>query len=136
LTLDARDVFFAQRAEQIALLALVRFQRRRIVEGVNETQIRIVLILARDRGIGRLDVQVRDIVGQDRNFIGVQFFEIFVPQLCGLTAKMLDQFGDKGAGARCGIKDFDIFVDSALPKCLWQRKSALSIIKRTISFGV
>ncbi len=90
---------------------------RRVVERVDKAQIRIFLISV-DRGVGRLDVEVGDVIGQDRHLVGVQFFLIFVPQLCGLASKMLDQFGDEGAGAYGGIEDFDILVDQRFAEML------------------
>ena len=66
----------------------------------------------------------------------MQFLAVLVLELGGLAAEVLEQLADEGAGARRGIKDFDVLVDQLLPKCFSQSQSALSIMKRTISFGV
>ena len=69
-------------------------------------------------GVGRLDVQIGDVIGQDRHLVGVQLLQILVAQLLRLAAEVLDQFGDEGAGAGGGIEDFHLLVDQRLAEML------------------
>ena len=62
---------------------------RDIIQRIDETQIGKFRILPGDRGIGRFDVQIGDVIRQDRDFIGVQFVLVFVRELFPLPSKML-----------------------------------------------
>jgi hypothetical protein len=48
----------------------------------------------------------------------VQLSQIFVAHLLQLTAEVFNQFGDEGAGAGGGIKDFHLLVDQGLAEVL------------------
>ena len=65
-----------------------------------------VILASQPPGIGKCRV-----IGQDRDFVGVQLLAIFVSELGWLAAEMLDQFDDEGAGAGGRVEDLDIPVD-------------------------
>ena len=75
-------------------------------------------VLARDRGVGGLDVQVGDVVRQDRHLVGVQLVPVLVRELRRLAAKVLDQLADEGAGAGGRVEDVHVLVDQAAPEVL------------------
>ena len=93
-------------------------ERSDIVERIDEAEIGKLGVLPRDRRIGRLDVEICDIVRQDRDFVGVQLLLVFVRQLLRLAAKMLQQFADESPGSGRGIENFDAFVDQRLAEML------------------
>ena len=93
-------------------------ERRDVVERVDKAEIGELRVLAGDRGVGRLDVQVGDIIGQDGHLVGVQLLLVFVRELLRLAAKMLQQFADEGAGAGGRIEDLDVPVDQGLAEML------------------
>jgi hypothetical protein len=113
LALDSGDVLFRQRAEQVALPA-AHPQSGDIVERIDKTQIRVFFIFASQGRVGRLDIQIGDVIRQDRDLVGVQFLAVFVFELGRLAAEMLDQLGDKGAGAGGGVEYFNIPIDQLL----------------------
>ena len=71
LAADARDVFLAHAAEQVAdMLIFLRLERRRVVERVNEAEVGKFLVVLRNGRVRRLDVQVGDVIGQNRDLVG------------------------------------------------------------------
>ena len=70
-----------------------------IVQRVHKADVFKWHILAHLLAVGVLDVEIGDIVGQDRHFIAVDFVLVFVGEL--LLRNILDQFGDVCACA-CG----------------------------------
>ena len=118
LALDALDVLVRHAAEQVVLVAGLDAEPSDIVERVDEAEVRELGELAGDRGIGRLDVQVGDVVGQDRHLVGVQLFLYLCASFCRLAAEMLEQFADEGAGAGGRVEDFDVAGRSGLAEVL------------------
>ena len=78
------------------------------------------------RGVGRLDVQVGDVVGQDRHLVGVQLLPVLVLELRRLAAEVLDQLADEGAGAGGRVEDLDVLVDQAACRSASRRASRRS----------
>src|SRR5580704_13472721 len=105
------------RSPKCCSLPIACTQPCHIIERVDKTQIRVFLETI-DRGIGCLDVEVGDVIWQDRHLVGVKLFQIFVPELLRLAAEMLDQLGEEGAGACGWVEDFDILVDESLAEML------------------
>ncbi len=100
------------------MLAGVTAQAGDVVERVDEAQVRIFQIIATDRGVGRLDVQIGDVIRQDRDFVGVQFFQILVLELGRLPAEVFEQLADEGAGSRRRIENLHILVDQVAAEVL------------------
>src|ERR1043166_1732628 len=90
LALDALDVFVADTAKHVVLMAGKNAEARNIVERVDKTEIGIFLILPGNRGVRHLDIKVRHIIRKDCNLVRVQLLQIFVTQLLWLAAKLLD----------------------------------------------
>ena len=118
LALDARDVLFADAAEQVVRDAVRRGVQAHVVQRVDEAQVRELLVLAGDRGVGGFDVQVGHVVRQDRHFVGVQLFAVLVLQLLRLAAEVLEQLADEGAGAGGRVEDLDVVVDQVAAEVL------------------
>ena len=89
LAFDAQAIFFGDRAKQIAGHSARCCMRADIIQRVHETQIWEFLIFAGQRSVGGFDVQLRDVVREQRDFIGVQLVAVFRPQLGRLPAKVL-----------------------------------------------
>ena len=68
------------RAEQLFLMARELAEPGDIVERIDETEIGKFGILAGDGCERRLDVQVRDIIRQDRHLVREQLLLVFVPE--------------------------------------------------------
>ena len=54
------------------------------------------------------DVEVGDVVGEDGDFVGVDFVEVFVFEAVG--GQVVDEARDEGAGAGCRVEDLDVIV--------------------------
>ena len=83
LTLDPLDVLVAQAAEQVELVACMDAQRVDVVERIDQAQVLEFGELPGDRLIGRLDVQVGDVVGQDRRLR----WRAALPCICGAACR-------------------------------------------------
>ena len=112
--------------KEIQLLA--RMFKSHIIERIHKADILELIELARLLLVRIFDVQIGDVIRQDRNFIAVQFMVILIFQLRG--RQVLDQLGDERPCASGGVQISMQFSPSVLPKCLNVRWSALSIIKR------
>ena len=93
------------------LVAGVLGQPLNIVESIDEAQVRKFKVLASDGCVGGLNVQIRDVIREDRHLISVQFLQVLVLELGKLTTEMLQQFGDKSTGAHCRVKDLHITIN-------------------------
>ena len=83
-----------------------------VVERVDEAQVRILRILPGDRGIGRLDIQVRDVVRQDRHFVGVQLVLVLVgAAFSGRPGSSSSSSQTKVPVPVAGVENFDLLVD-------------------------
>jgi hypothetical protein len=115
------------------MLSFLRLKWRRIVERIDETQIRIFLETI-DRCVGCLDIEVRE-MGKIATSLACNssryLYRSFArcPRKCSINSVI--KVPVPAAGSR--ISTF--LSINALPKCFWQSQSALSIMKRTISFG-
>ena len=83
LALDARDVLLADAAEQVERRAGRRGVGADVVERVDEAQVLELGVLAGDRRIRGLDVQVGHVIRQDGDLVGVQLLIVLVLQLRG-----------------------------------------------------
>ncbi len=97
-----------------------------VIQRVDEAEVRVLLVLFHDGGVGRLDVEVGDVVGEDRDLVGVKLLQVLVAELFGLATEMLDQFRNEGAGAGGGVEDFNIAVDQRFAEVLLARASRRS----------
>ena len=111
LPLDARDVLLAHAAENIRRRSGSGGVQTDVIQRIDKTQIGKFFVVAGDRGVGGLDVQVGDVVGQDRHLVRVQLLQVFVFELGGLAAEVFQQFADKGAGSGGGVENFHVLVD-------------------------
>ena len=119
LPLDTGDVFFRDAAEQIGVHTPGRGVQAHVVQRVHKAQAGEFFVLAGDGGVSRFNVQVGHVVGQDGHFVGVQLVLVFLLQLFGLAAKVLQQFADEGARASGRVEDVHILVDQVFAKVLF-----------------
>ena len=97
---------------------------RNVVEGVDETKVREILILTGDRRVGGLDVQVSHVVGKDGNFVGVQLVRYLCVNLAVVRGSV-PELADECAGADGRIEDLNVVVDEIAEKCFSHSQSAL-----------
>ena len=90
-------------------------------------------VLARALKIGMLDVHAGDVVGQQHDFIAVEFVLKLVGQVGGFD--LLHDAGDEVAGADEGIKDVDAFVAERASEFFLQDLT-LRTMKLTMGCGV
>lgn len=60
--------------------------------------------------VGGFDVDRGDVVGQQRDLVGVQLFRILAHEITGGDKPGLQKSGDKGAGAGESVEDVHTFV--------------------------
>ena len=122
LLLDADPVFRRQTAQVHSRLPLHGAAAVAlpvdIVQGVDEAEGRKRLIAA-DALLERVfDVQIRDVVGQDGDLVGVDLVPVLVLDAVG--REMLDQAGDECSRACCRIEDLHIVVAQVTPEVIGQ----------------
>ena len=66
--------------------------------------------------VSLLDVQTGDVVGQNGDFIGVDFLGVFARQRRPVAAQPVQQFHDKRAGPGAGVENIQFRVGQALAK--------------------
>ena len=71
--------------------------------------------------IHRLNINRSNVIGQQDDFVGMDFVLVFVGQLCGADEAALQQAGDKRAGPCKRVDDVDIFIAQCLPEFVLQR---------------
>jgi hypothetical protein len=105
------DVLIRQGAQHVVLVALVSAERRDVIQGVHEAEVRELRIFSGDGRVGRLNIQVSDIVGEDRDLVGMQLLPILVAQLLRLAPEVLQELHHKGARTGSGVQYLNITVD-------------------------
>ena len=110
LALDPAHIFVADRPIKVIHMTCILPKRRDIIKRIDKAEIGIFSELPGDRRVSRLDIQIGDIVRQDRHLIGVKLLLIFVPQLFVISPKMFEQLNDERASARRRIKDFNAAI--------------------------
>ena len=85
-----------------------------VVQGVHEAEVGEFQVAARLFAVAVLDVQVGDVVGQDGDFVGVDFVEVLVFQ--PLRGQVVNQAGDEGAGAGGRVENPHVVVGQPAPR--------------------
>ena len=99
-----RSVFFAAAFES------------QIVQRVHKADAGEFAVFADFFLIGMLYVQVGNVVGENSDFVCVQFLRIFVAQI--FFGEKINQFGDKGSGSGGGVENLHMVVPQAAGKML------------------
>ena len=87
-----------------------------IIERIHKADILELIELARLLLVRIFDVQIGDVIRQDRNFIAVQFMVVLVFQLRG--RQVLDQLGDERPCARGGVQNLHALIAQRLAEML------------------
>ena len=66
--------------------------------------------------VGVFDIDGGDVVGQQHDFVGVEFAGVLALQVFGADQAALQQAGHKGARAGEGVEDVDVFIREAAAK--------------------
>ena len=90
-----------------------------VVQRIHEAQIGELQVTAGPFLVGILDVQVGDVVGQDRDFVGVDFVPVLVLQPVG--GQVVDQVGYEGARPGSRVKNLHVIVGQGLAEVLLQQ---------------
>lgn len=115
---DALDVLFAHAAEKFGRGAARGGVQAHVVQRVHEAEVGELGVVAGDGGVGGLDIEVGHVVRKDGDLVGVQFVLVFVRQLLGLAAKVLQQFADVGARTGGRVEDIHVLIDQVLAEVL------------------
>ena len=136
-----RTQFSVERPPRLKALCLCTAAARRprplpvhVVERVDEAEVRELHVAARPLPIGVLDVQVGDVVGQNRHLVSVYFVEVLVLQ--PVVGQVVDEAGDEGPRARRRVEYLDVVVGETPAKVLLQQVVRARTMKSTTSLGV
>ena len=83
-----------------------------VVQRVHEAEVGKLQVAARPLLVSVLDVQVGDVVGQDGDFVGVDFVPVLVLQPVG--GQVIDQVGDEGARPGGWVQYLHVVVGQGL----------------------
>jgi hypothetical protein len=89
------------------LFALV-CQAVRIVQSIDKADIFKFGIAVHLVLVGVFDVQIGDVIRQNRHLVGVQLVFLFIFQI--LWRNIVYNIGDKSPCPRCRVKDFHAFI--------------------------
>ena len=90
-----------------------------VIQGIHKAEVFKFRIALHLLFVGKFDVEVGDVVGQDFHFIGMEFVAIFIFQL--VRRDVIDDIADEGSGAGGGIQDFHATVFQHLAKVFVQQ---------------
>ena len=120
LLLDADPVFLGQSPQVEGALAGYGAAGCslpvQVVQRVHKAEVGKLQVAAGPLLVGVLDVQVGDVVGQDGDFVGVDFVEVFVLQPVG--GQVVDEGRDEGARPGGWVQDLDVVVGQGLTEVL------------------
>lgn len=116
LVLNAFGVFFGEGGDVFLFSAECEAH---VVECIHEAEVFKFEVFACFLVEGKFYIEVADIIGQDGNFVSVDFVAVFVFDF--IFAEVVNQIADEGACSCGGVEYFDVFIFEKLVEVFVQQ---------------